>query len=278
MRFYTALMLAAASATVANAFTSAPQYQRLSRQCRLHKIASMSTEVAQVGDSTEQPPAMPAVEFPPILEELRDVAMRLHTKQQAPREGQAPAPAKPAEPYVPTRTDYLRFLVDSNAVYEALEEVVNGDERLASFRNTGLERTAALEKDIAWMCEKYDLERPEMGAPGRAYAEELRTMVDGKGRGVPEFVCHYYNFYYAHLAGGRMIGKQMSKLLLDGETLEFYKWDEDVNELKAKGKDQIEQLARPWTRKQRDECVDATAAAFRGGGALNGYLYGGSPH
>lgn len=271
-------MLAAASATVANAFTSAPQYQRLSRQCRLHKIASMSTEVAQVGDSTEQPPAMPAVEFPPILEELRDVAMRLHTKEQAPREGQAPAPAKPAERYVPTRTDYLRFLVDSNAVYEALEEVVNGDERMASFRNTGLERTAALEKDIAWMCEKYDLERPEVGAPGRAYAEELRSMMDGEGRGVPEFVCHYYNFYYAHLAGGRMIGKQMSKLLLDGETLEFYKWDEDVNELKAKGKDQIEQLARPWTRKQRDECVDATAAAFRGGGALNGYLYGGSPH
>jgi len=40
---------------------------------------------------------------------------------------------------------------------------------------------------------------------------------------IPEFMCHYYNYYFAHLAGGRMIGKQMSKLLLDGETLEFYK-------------------------------------------------------
>ena len=40
---------------------------------------------------------------------------------------------------------------------------------------------------------------------------------------IPKFICHYYNYYFAHLAGGRMIGKQMSKLLLDGETLEFYK-------------------------------------------------------
>jgi heme oxygenase len=36
-------------------------------------------------------------------------------------------------------------------------------------------------------------------------------------------MCHYYNFYFAHTAGGRMIGKQMSALLLDKKTLDFYK-------------------------------------------------------
>ena len=40
---------------------------------------------------------------------------------------------------------------------------------------------------------------------------------------VPEFMCHYYNYYFAHTAGGRMIGKQMSALLLNKKTLEFYK-------------------------------------------------------
>lgn len=169
-------------------------------------------------------------EFPPILMELRDVAMKLHTREQAPKEGQAAAPEKPKEPFVPTQADYLKFLVDSCEVYKTLEEIVDRDEMtedLGRFRNTGLERTAALEKDIKWMCDKFNLERPEVGRAGKSYSDELRNMItvkeDGTKEGIPEFMCHYYNFVFAHLAGGRMIGKQMSKMLLDGETLEFYK-------------------------------------------------------
>jgi len=55
-------------------------------------------------------------------------------------------------------------------------------------------------------------------------------------------------------------------------------WGDDVNELKAKVKNQIEEIAKQWTREERDNCVNATAGAFKGGGAINGYLYGGSPH
>ena len=40
----------------------------------------------------------------------------------------------------------------------------------------------------------------------------------------------------------------------------------------------IEVLAQGWTRTERDECVGATAGAFKEGGAINGYLYGGSRH
>lgn len=43
-------------------------------------------------------------------------------------------------------------------------------------------------------------------------------------------------------------------------------------------KGQIEDVAQPWSREERNKCINATAAAFRGGGALNGYLFGGSPH
>lgn len=158
------------------------------------------------------------------------MAMKLHTKEQAPREGQAAAPAKPAVPFVPTQADYLHFLVDSYEVYKALEEIVNREDladELGRFRNSGLERTYALEKDIEWMCNKFNLPKPEAGVAGMRYSNELRNMIsvkdNGTKEGIPEFICHYYNFYFAHLAGGRMIGKQMSKMLLDGETLEFYK-------------------------------------------------------
>jgi len=235
----------------------------------------MSAEPAVSTEEEKQP--MAEVGFPPIREELRDVAMKLHTRAQAPKEGEAPAPVQPAEPFVPTQMDYLQFLVDSNAVYVVLEDIVNDNEKLATFRNSGIERTAELEKDIAYMCDTFSLERPGVGMPGKMYAEELEGMVKGDAD-IPEFMCHYYNYYFAHLAGGRMIGKSMSKLLLDGETLEFYKWGENVNELKPKVKSQIEELAKPWSREDRDNCINATAGAFRGGGSLNGYLFGGKPH
>lgn len=155
-----------------------------------------------------------------IEEELRGAAMKLHTRKQAPKEGQAEAPEE-KETYVPTRNDYLQFLVDSHHVYEAMEDIVNNEDKLSVYRNTGLERTEPLAVDIEFMSKEYGLTRPAVGPAGLEYAKELRRMVqDGK---IPEFMCHFYNFYFAHTAGGRMIGKQMSALLLDKKTLEFYK-------------------------------------------------------
>ena len=157
--------------------------------------------------------------------ELRGAAMRLHTTMQAPKEGKVQVQEEPKEPYVPNHSDYLHFLVDSQHVYQALEEIVNEHEALAVFRNTGLERTQSLETDIAFMMKEYNLERPPVGSFGTNYATLLRdTIVQKKDASfVPEFMCHYYNFYFAHTAGGRMIGKKMSSLLLNKKTLEFYK-------------------------------------------------------
>ena len=221
MKLYIALLLAVSSA---EAFMPPSQ-----RQCSVSRSTMrssyrpttamfMSTEAT----TAEEEVVVEQSEFPPLLEELREVAMKLHTRAQAPKEGEAKAPAKPATPYVPTQADYLQFLVDSNEVYKVLEEIVNKHDTLAPFQNCGIERTVELEKDIAWMCNKFDLERPEVGPAGSKYAKTLSGMVKSE-EDIPEFMCHYYNYYFAHLAGGRMIGKSMSKLLLDGETLEFYK-------------------------------------------------------
>jgi len=61
---------------------------------------------------------------------------------------------------------------------------------------------------------------PEPGKYGKEYAALLPQLLE---KSLPAFMCHYYNFYFAHTAGGRMIGKKMAALLLDGYELEFYK-------------------------------------------------------
>lgn len=145
--------------------------------------------------------------------------MKLHTRKQAPKEGQKEE-QQPSqrEPYTPTRADYLAFLVDSQHVYQTMEDIVNEKEELASFRNTGLERVERLERDIEFLVQEYELRRPAVGQAGQDYATLLQEI-----NSIPEFVCHFYNHYFAHTAGGRMIGKQMSAMLLEKKTLEFYK-------------------------------------------------------
>jgi heme oxygenase (biliverdin-producing, ferredoxin) len=213
----------------------------------------------------------PAISF--IDTQLRGAAMKLHTTRQSPKEGQVVAATQVQEPYIPTHADYLQFLVDSQHVYEALEYVVHDTSRdaaLAPFRNTLLERVVPLETDIRYMCLEYALPKPIVSQSATWYATHLRSLTS-----TPEFMCHYYNFYFAHTAGGRMIGKQMAALLLDKKTLEFYKWDGDLNDIKAKVKANIELMAATWTEEQKQECVDATAMAFRGGGGINSALNGG---
>ena len=92
--------------------------------------------------------AATTTEFPPILDELRTVAMKLHTREQAPREGQAKAVPTPPSKEPPTRVKYLQYLVDSHAIYTILEDIVNNNDNLRPFRQSGIERTVPLTKDI----------------------------------------------------------------------------------------------------------------------------------
>jgi heme oxygenase len=76
--------------------------------------------------STEMPPAARGEESDKsFVEEMRAVAMRLHTKDQA-REGE-----KEADKYSvnlerePTVEGYVQFLVDSKLVFQTLEAIVD---------------------------------------------------------------------------------------------------------------------------------------------------------
>ena len=50
----------------------------------------------------------------------------------------------------------------------------------------------------------------------------------------PAFLCHFYNIYFAHSAGGRMIGKKVSEMCLDGAQLQFYQYNGELKELLEK--------------------------------------------
>merc|ERR1719194_14067 len=119
--------------------------------------------------------------------------MKLHTRQQAPKEGRR------------EESEGEKKMSEWKLVYECMEGIVAREPAFESFRGTGLERSAAL-------------------------AEDLEALAE---RDPPAFLCHFYNQYFAHTAGGRMIGNQMSDKLLDGKDLAFYQWDGDLPAMMA---------------------------------------------
>ena len=97
-----------------------------------------------------------------IETELRAAAMKLHTRVQAPKEGKAPE-KKEKKPHVITHDDYMAFLVDSQHVYKAIEDVVSTTEAFAVFRDSPLDRVKALDIDIAFMEKEYSIKKPDVG-------------------------------------------------------------------------------------------------------------------
>jgi len=209
---------------------------------------------------------------PFIMAELRPYAMKLHTREQAPKEGQAKAAPTPMKAWAPTSSGYLQFLVDSKHVYGKLEAIVGGREDLADLRGTGLERTKALAKDIVWLAASRGCLVPEVGEQGLAYASHLEDLSLQGEASTPQFLNHFYNFYFAHTAGGRMIGGRLSSVLLGGKTLGFYQWEGDVKELLGGCAATIDAKAKQWSREQKDACLQETESAFKFGGSLLGYL------
>jgi heme oxygenase len=202
------------------------------------------------------------------MDELRSYAMKLHTKEQAPREGQASAPKNQPE-WKPTKSGYLKFLVESHVVYETFEVILKSGSVgfFKDFVGTGLERTAALNKDIAYMEENFGLNAhvPSEDGPGHQYAALLKDLAV---KSPPAFMCHYYNFYFAHTAGGRMIGAQVSKGALDMWMGDFYKWEGDVKGLLNAVRGKLNVVADGWSREEKDACLEETMRTFSSSGSL----------
>lgn len=59
-----------------------------------------------------------------FVDEMRSVAMKLHTKDQA-KDGEKETQGKPWRKWEPTIDGYLKFLVDSKLVYDTLDKILD---------------------------------------------------------------------------------------------------------------------------------------------------------
>ena len=91
----------------------------------------------------------------------------------------------------------------------------------------------------------------------------------------PAFICHFYNVYFAHTAGGRMIGKKVSDMILDGKALDFYQWAGSLEQSMAAVKESLNAVAEGWSREQKDRCLAETELSFKYSGALLRIVAGG---
>lgn len=128
-----------------------------------------------------------------FVEEMRFVAMRLHTKDQAPSEGEQEQSAIPIDQWLPSHGEFMQFLVDSLEVYRYFEEVlcVTGNATFSQFMDTGLERVGPLEKDIAYL-NSIGVETPQPTAAAGKYVDYMKKL---QGEGKDEaLLCHFYNY------------------------------------------------------------------------------------
>ncbi|OMO81104.1 heme oxygenase-like protein [Corchorus capsularis] len=203
-----------------------------------------------------------------FVEEMRFVAMKLHTRDQA-KEGEKEV-KEPEEQSVrkwePSVDGYLKFLVDSKLVYDTLEGIIDkaAFPSYAEFKSTGLERSASLAKDLQWFKEQgYAI--PEPSSPGVTYSEYLKELSE---KDPQAFICHFYNIYFAHSAGGRMIGKKVAEQILNSKELEFYKWDGDLSQLLQNVRDKLNKVAESWSREEKDHCLEETEKSFKHSGEI----------
>ncbi|CAH9078065.1 unnamed protein product [Cuscuta europaea] len=161
-----------------------------------------------------------------IAEEMRFVAMRLRnngspkSKRRAMSEidtedcdeeeeevMEANDSSGNGEYWQPSMEGFLRYLVDSRLVFNIIERTVDesSDVSYAYFRNTGLERADFISKDLAWLSEQGN-DIPEPSNPGVAYSNYLEELGE---KNPPLFLCHFYNIYFSHIAGGQVIAKKI---------------------------------------------------------------------
>ncbi|KAL3535861.1 hypothetical protein ACH5RR_004322 [Cinchona calisaya] len=200
-----------------------------------------------------------------FVEEMRFVAMKFHTKDQA-KEGEKEPQGQPVAKWEPSIEGYLKFLVDSKLVYDTLEKIVDNSPfpEYAEFRNTGLERSESLAKDLEWFKEQGHA-IPEPSTPGDNYAQYLDELSE---RDPQAFICHFYNTYFAHTAGGRMIGKKVAEKILNKKELEFYKWDGDLSQLLQNVRGKLNRVAKNWTRDEKNHCLEETEKSFKFSGDI----------
>ncbi|KAF3340626.1 heme oxygenase 1 [Carex littledalei] len=200
-----------------------------------------------------------------FVDEMRAAAMKSHTKDQA-WEGEKEPEGPPVSKWEPSIEGYLCFLVDSKLVYDTLETIVQKAPHpsYAELRNTGLERSEALKKDLEWLKEQGHT-IPEPSSPGNSYARYLEELPE---KDPQAFIGHFYMVYFGHAAGGRQIGKKVAEMILNKKVLEFYKWEYELSKMLQNVRDKLNEVASNWSREEKNHCLEEIEMSFNYNGEI----------
>ncbi|KAK9162968.1 hypothetical protein Syun_003870 [Stephania yunnanensis] len=165
------------------------------------------------------------------------------------------------ETWVPNIEGFVKYLVDSELIFRTIERIVDESDNIACtyFRQTGLERSESLSKDLEWI-EQQGILIPEPNSLGVSYAQYLEELVE---KSAPMFLCHFYNIYFAHISGGQFIAKQVCEKLLEGKDLEFCRWEGNVPELLKEVREKLNKLGEAWSRDEKNKCLREAAKSFK---------------
>uniref|UniRef100_A0A7N1A7Q6 Inactive heme oxygenase 2, chloroplastic n=1 Tax=Kalanchoe fedtschenkoi TaxID=63787 RepID=A0A7N1A7Q6_KALFE len=161
----------------------------------------------------------------------------------------------------PSAEGFMKYLVDSKLVFSTIERIVDvsDDVSYCYFRNTGLERSESLSRDLVWFSQQ-EIAIPEPSNPGLNYSKYLEELAE---RSAPLFLSHFYNIYFSHIAGGRVIARQVSEKIFDGKELEFYRWERNVEELLKDVRQKLNTLGEHWSRDDKNRCLKEATKSFR---------------
>ncbi|KAH6755703.1 alpha/beta-Hydrolases superfamily protein [Perilla frutescens var. hirtella] len=165
------------------------------------------------------------------------------------------------ETWQPSIEGFSKYLVDSKLVFSTVERIVDEttDVSYVYFRRTGLERSDCISRDLEWLREQGN-EIPEPSNPGVTYAQYLEELAE---KSPPLFLCHFYNIYFSHIAGGQVIARKVSDILFGGRELEMCKWEGDAAELLRGVREKLNALGEHWSRDEKNRCLRETTKAFR---------------
>ncbi|GKB08399.1 heme oxygenase 1, chloroplastic-like protein [Tanacetum coccineum] len=203
-----------------------------------------------------------------FVEEMRFVAMKLHTKDQA-KDGEKEANKTPLPKWEPSIEGYLKFLVDSKLVYDTLEKIVDKADfpEYAEFRNTGLERSEALAKDLAWLKEQGH-SIPEPSQPGLDYSARLEIYLRDAATSFLFYLSLLRTPNFRSCSRWWSDDWEKAEKVLNGKELEFYKWDGDLSQLLQSVRDKLNKVAENWTREEKNHCLEETEKSFKHSGEI----------
>ena len=176
-----------------------------------------------------------------------------------------------------TARKYFQYLVNCEYIYTIIESKLSQydsdsssssssrSRRLLMFQDTRMERSEALKKDLIFLRETFDfLPEDNLVDPKvLEYGNYLMLLVEDDTK-FPQFLCHYYNLYFAHTAGGMMIGNIAQRKFQFNQRLQFYMYENNkMNEYKTKLRHKIDHfISSHWNEAQKNACANETLCAF----------------